>query len=123
MAFDLDAYSRAHKSRLARIPAQKRVTVSTGLAVRCVTLQQVYQHTFLWPRSPPRKVDAAHRNCWTITQLFFSTTGVEAGLQVQGIPVRYRHNVGVLFTPRKPSVKSQQLASVVSKFDSKAIVW
>lgn len=48
---------------------------------------------------------------------------VKAGLQVQGIPVGYRHNVGVLFTPRKPSVKSQQLASVVSKFDSKAIVW
>ena len=76
MAFDLDAYSRAHKSRLARAPAQKRVTVSTGLAVRCVMLQHVYQHTFLWPSSPPRKLDAAHRNCWTSAQLLLSTTGV-----------------------------------------------
>ena len=32
-------------------------------AWRCGTLQQVYQHIFLWQNLPPRKVDAAHRKC------------------------------------------------------------
>ena len=44
---------------------------------------QVYRHTFLRSSSTPRKLDAAHRKCRTSTQVFYSTTGIKAGLQVQ----------------------------------------
>ena len=79
-------------------------------AWRCGTRQQVYQHTFLRSSSPPRKVDAAHRKCWTSAQELYNTTGVKAGLQVQGLPERYRHKqrYSVLTCVRG---KSQQLSN------------
>ena len=88
-------------------------------AWRCGTRQQVYQHTFLSSSSPPRKVDAAHRKCWTSAQELYNTTGVKAGLQVQGLPERYRHKqrYSVLTCVRG---KSQQLSNVVSSSGSQA---
>ena len=67
--------------------AQKRVTVSTDITVRGGAAQ-VNQHIFLSSSSPPPKVDAAHRKCWTSAQKFYNTTGVKAGLQVQGLSER-----------------------------------
>ena len=57
-------------------------------AWRCGTRSQVYQHAFLSSSSPLRKVDAAHSKCWTSAQEHYNTTGVKAGLQVQGLPER-----------------------------------
>ena len=57
-------------------------------AWRCGTTQQVEQHTFLCSSLPPKKVNAAHRKGRTSAQVFYSMTGVKAGVQVQGMPER-----------------------------------
>ena len=57
-------------------------------AWRCGITQQVEQHTFLCSDLPPKKVNVAHRKRWTSADLFYSMTGVKAGVQVQGMPVR-----------------------------------
>ena len=57
-------------------------------AWRCGTTQQVEQHTFLCSSLPPKKVNVAHRKGRTSAQVFYSMTGVKAGVQVQGMPVR-----------------------------------
>ena len=64
----------------------------------------------------------AHRTRWTSAQVFHSMTGVKAGVQVQGMPLRQRlrERYPVLTCER---VQSQRLSGVVSKFGSKAIAW
>ena len=89
---------------------------------RCVTARQDNWRTLLCSSRPPRKANVAPGKCRSRVQVSHTILVVKTGVQLESMPVRKR------LRQQYPAltmvcVKTGQLSTVLSSFDSKAMAW